>query len=234
MDYRVRHDELVDPLIAAYEQQIAGFFAAEALALYVRIHGIRKVDEPLTDEERRRAEAAIATINWDELRRLTVEWLIQAFSLGVLAAISMLGGSGISAYSLAINFAATRSAELVTGISEVTRGWLRAEITLAVANRLTPGDLATAIVSNQAFSPARALTIARTELAAAQSTGTLLAAIISGKVKKKKWMLADSHPRPDMCDGNAAEGWVPIDHWFRSGTDAPPAHPNCRCDIVLK
>lgn len=34
-----------------------------------------------------------------------------------------------------------------------------------------------------------------------------------------------------VCEGNAADGWIPEDIMFASGDSEPPQHPNCMCSV---
>lgn len=92
----------------------------------------------------------------------------------------------------------------------------------------------------------RAETIARTELMAARNQGTLNAwrmGQAQGQVSataKKEWVLG---PRPcSVCQGiveaQLSTGYPEINQPFMSPLngmtyDSPPAHPNCRCSMVL-
>jgi len=76
-----------------------------------------------------------------------------------------------------------------------------------------------------------ALRLARTELTAAYSQGTIGAAKASIAVKNVKWVLSNTHPRTDICD-QYSKGGKNGDGVYAAG-DCPisPAHPNCLCTI---
>ena len=76
-----------------------------------------------------------------------------------------------------------------------------------------------------------ALRLARTELTAAYSQGTIAAAKASPAIKNVKWVLSNTHPRTDICD-QYAHGGKNGDGVYAAG-DCPisPAHPNCLCTI---
>ena len=82
---------------------------------------------------------------------------------------------------------------------------------------------------NYAFSEARAETIARTETANADCQGNLAVYKESGVVAQKQWIVgAGCCDECQELDGEI----VDLDDNFSTGDDAPPAHPNCRCDYV--
>ena len=90
--------------------------------------------------------------------------------------------------------------------------------------------LAARLEEDAAFSPARAEMIARTETAMADVAGNMAAYRISSLVSGKQWILGDD--ACDECVANAEQGAIGLEDEFLSGDDAPPAHPNCRCDVL--
>lgn len=134
----------------------------------------------------------------------------------------------------ASDYARTRGADLVTEITETTRDRLASMIEAAFQGGATPQDLALEIAESFAFSIDRAETIARTELAMAQGQGTLDSWIESEVVSGKRWILGSEHGDPDICDDNEAAGVIGLEETFPSGDDAPPAHPDCVCDLIAE
>lgn len=146
----------------------------------------------------------------------------------------------------ALDYAEVRAAELVGktydgdllidnpnaewSITESTRDMLRSTVTQAVQEGWSSDRLAAAIEDGDAFSADRAATIARTELAFANSRGAMEGYRASGVVEKKVWLLGEE--ACDECQGNADAGEIPLDDAFPSGDDAPPAHPRCVCDCA--
>lgn len=148
----------------------------------------------------------------------------------------------------AVDFAAARGAELVGmrvddegnlwpnpdaewAITDGTRQLLRATIKDAIESGSSPGEIREAIVSDYAFSPDRALNIARTETARAFESASLEAAKKSGVVGGKEWDVSSQHDIDDECSDNADQGAIGLDEPFESGDDAPPAHPSCSCAL---
>lgn len=90
---------------------------------------------------------------------------------------------------------------------------------------------------------ARALNIARTEVMAAQNYGTYLGWIEAGEkgllnlsITKKEWAAGPSGWKGiDVCDVCAPlDGvTVPLTASFPNGLMTPPAHPSCRCRMIL-
>jgi hypothetical protein len=111
-------------------------------------------------------------------------------------------------------------------ITETTREALHELASKAIDEGWTSTQLQHEIIHDQAFSPARALTIARTETAYARAHGEHQAAKGVG-MRFKSWIM--STEACDLCLENAGQGRIGIDEDFSSGDDAPPGHPNCRC-----
>lgn len=132
-----------------------------------------------------------------------------------------------------LEFASTRGAELVTEISETTRGWLRDLIVAGLEESKGAAAIADDIEASRSFSAARAKLIAETEVGNANGAGALRGLEIAeaaGVVLKKEWLVADL-PCP-ICEANAAAGAIPVGQAFPSGDQYPLAHPRCRCTVV--
>ena len=116
-------------------------------------------------------------------------------------------------------------------IAETTREDLRAVLTDGVEQGWSSKFMADNIESSGAFGEARALMIARTELAMAHVAGNVAGWKESGEVSHKRSLLGDNHDHLDECDENADAGAIPFDEDFPSGDAFPPYHPNCICDV---
>ncbi|MDE2100869.1 MAG: hypothetical protein KGL39_26720 [Patescibacteria group bacterium] len=158
-----------------------------------------------------------------------------------------LGEADVDIVSSAVSrFARDRAAELVgmhwngqkfipssvsgIAITEATRQMLRGTVERAIEEGWTASRIQHEVIENQAFSPQRALTIARTETAFARNKGSLESAKNSEVVKAKRWKTTTE--ACDICVENEAEGPIELDEDFESGDDCPPAHPNCRCILT--
>jgi len=79
----------------------------------------------------------------------------------------------------------------------------------------------------------RKRTIARTEQGIAQAEGARVDAIASG-AQYKVWLTAGDRRVSDACQRNEADGWIPINEPFATGSQMPLEHPNCRCDVAYR
>jgi len=114
-------------------------------------------------------------------------------------------------------------------IEHSTREFIRLDITSAMAEGWSNDKLAKTLAENYAFSEERAMTIARTETATADTAGNMKLYQETGVVAKKQWIVgAECCPICEEIDGEV----VKLEDDFSSGTQAPPAHPNCRCDFL--
>lgn len=148
----------------------------------------------------------------------------------------------------ALDFANERGAELVGkkwvdgklvdnpsalwSINDTTRDNLRTLVGQAIEEGWSVNELKEAILDSESFSEARATLIARTELAHAHVAGNMEGWTQSGMVTGKRSILADTHPEVDICDDCANQGAIPLKASFVSGTQGPPYHPACLCDII--
>jgi SPP1 gp7 family putative phage head morphogenesis protein len=111
-------------------------------------------------------------------------------------------------------------------ITDATRDMIRQTATDAVREGWSNQKLAKILRADNAFSRARAITIARTETSRAQNDGAIAGWKATNIVAAKQWVVA-----PDCCDiclllnGKV----VPLDQHFPGG--GPPKHPNCRCGL---
>jgi SPP1 gp7 family putative phage head morphogenesis protein len=129
------------------------------------------------------------------------------------------------ASAIAFESGAARMAES----GEFTRERFRSELSSALERGLSTESFADELKDSYNFSIERARTIARTEIITAHVSATAETYREAG-VKKKSWLLAQDD-FCDECQANADQGAIPFDDAFADGSDMPPAHPNCRCDL---
>lgn len=116
-------------------------------------------------------------------------------------------------------------------ITETTRNRLREMETQAFEEGLSPAQLEEQVqtVINDRV---RARLIADTDLAMAQSEGSMTAWLESGLVTGKQSLLSQNHGRDDDCDENADAGIIALGAEFPSGHLTTPFHPTCDCDVA--
>lgn len=117
-------------------------------------------------------------------------------------------------------------------ITEPTRDALRSTIQNGLSEGMSMDELSKEIEASHAFSPSRAKVIARTETAKADVAGTMQSYRSVDGVIGKQWLTADDEKVSDDCRLNESAGIIPLNATFPAGDDAPPNHPNCRCDIA--
>lgn len=187
---------------------------------------------------------------WEEFQDLFGNYIVGVAKTGVDDAYVQINIDDPAILELAnqdaIEYAATRSAELVGkrvdgngnivnnpnpaySIEEATREMIRGDVTRAMEEGLSNDDLADLLTENYAFSEERAMTIARTETAAADTQGNLALYTRSGEVDQKRWIVGEGCCEEcQEIDGEI----VGLSENFSIGVDTPPAHPNCRCDFI--
>lgn len=189
-------------------------------------------------------------IDWSALIALLVPEFKAAGINGLTAALTRLGLSDLVSWDEVIpeveRYAEERAAELVgmhrsidgrfvpsavpgVSIAHSTREMLRGTVRQAIAEGWGVTQIQARVASDHAFSPARALNIARTETAFARNRGGLIGAKASGAVRGKRWVTSED--ACEACEENAAQGVVGLEEEFPSGDIAPPGHPSCRCSL---
>lgn len=123
------------------------------------------------------------------------------------------------------------SANAAMRIDEATREIVRQTLASGLAENIGT-DAIIDNIADAGFGFERAGLIARTEIARANSMGSLNgyqgAQEIGVKVRKK-WLLGPN-PCP-VCKANAEQGAISLDEDFQSGDATPPGHPRCECAV---
>lgn len=219
-------------------------------AQLAKILGLAKV----SDDAETRAQQAVANLvlDWDDLVEQVAPHLAAVAVAGGRLALEQLGDGMFDRFGEAMRvraeeFARNRAAELVGrkwvggvlvdnpnprwAITQTTREMIQGYVRDAIEAGDSTDDLAARLKESFAFSQSRATTVARSEIAMADSDGALSGWRSTGLVRWKTW-LPDSDPCP-VCRGFAAEGKVPLEHTYgNTGRQAPPAHPNCECTLL--
>jgi len=130
----------------------------------------------------------------------------------------------------AIKWADKYGAKLVTQMDEETKRRLADVISNGIKNkRGIPGLSRDIKKSFSDMSRFRSQMIARTETANALSQASLDNMKDMGIDGKE--VVTGGNPC-EICQGNAAEGVIPVGQAFSSGHDRPAFHPNCECALA--
>lgn len=223
----------------------SGYAAAEAARK--RADEVIRADE---DELMQILYAANGIIDWDSIVDDTTKELQVAYEDGGRDGIAQLSISHSlipdmtdEVVSAAEEYASKRAAEMIGKkfingeliddssaewvISDTTRDDLKDIIEIAVQEKMSSSELATAIQEATTFSSERAELIAKTEVAIAQVQGNLNVWKRTGFVKTVSILLSADHDVVDECDSAAAGSPYPIN-------EMPfiPRHPRCRCVVI--
>lgn len=132
----------------------------------------------------------------------------------------------------AIDWAEKHGAKLVAQIDEETKRRLAQTISDGIKNKRGIQGLSSDIrKSFDNMTRYRSQLIARSETASALSQASLDTMSDMG-IEGKEWVTAGDDRVSIECQGNEAEGAIPVDQMFSGGVMAPPQHPNCRCAIA--
>lgn len=146
----------------------------------------------------------------------------------------------------AVAYLEAHGAELVRGIDETTRDYIRTVITEGAAKGWSYDRMARAITARysefavgrpQLHIDSRAHMIAVTEVGNAYAEGNLQVAqglAAAGIPMEKRWDTVGDERVSELCQGNEAAGWIPLEEAFPSGHMRPLGHPACRCDLLSR
>lgn len=214
---------------------------------------LEHIGKSAADDSAHVIEVALEALgSWQFLIDPTAEALENIVEDTVRAAAAIIGQSMDSTMvdqvsESAVEFARARAAELVGkrvldngdivdnplarwAITADTRQMLRDTITRVLEENLGSREIINELQDSFAFSPERARTISRTEVANANSHAAMesyRAARSVGVGIKKEWLIGPESC--DICQENADAGAIELDDDFPSGDSESPAHPNCTC-----
>jgi SPP1 gp7 family putative phage head morphogenesis protein len=221
----------------AFRAEERAFLSRLALLKPLLPPAVREVAEPIAwgplfDE------AALATLNAFQLP--LDEFTARALEAGMIAAVADLAleMSFTLEHPAAAAYLQERGAERVTRIRQTTRETLRAILGRAAEEGWSYQRTAKAIRERyRHFSKDRARNIAVFELGDAYEHGNMLVAKDlqdGGLEMQMSWLtVGDDRVRPEHR-ANQAEGWIPLDDAFSSGSDRPPTDPGCRCTLLMR
>lgn len=152
---------------------------------------------------------------------------LETYGKGVLAAADQLQEHADDemvnlANEKGIDWAKDHAGDLIKDFEDATKADVEGVVTQAMEEGWSNDKLAAKLQESWSFSSSRAEVIARTETAFADVQGNIALYKEAG-VEGAIWLAADTAPCDD-CEGRDGKP--------TSLSDVPPAHPNCRCDIV--
>lgn len=146
----------------------------------------------------------------------------------------------------AVAYLEAHGAELVKGIDETTRDYIRTVLIEGTSKGWSYNEMARRISERykefavgrpQLHIDSRAHMIAVTEVGNAYAEGNLQVAqglAAAGLKMEKAWHTVGDSRVEAICLGNEAEGWIPLEQTFSSGHMRPLAHPACRCAMMTQ
>jgi hypothetical protein len=131
------------------------------------------------------------------------------------------------------------SIDYIKGIQQTTAESLKTVITTALDEGWSYNSTAREIqkLFDGPISRDRARTIAVYESAQAYEAGnSAFAASLKddGIEMEKSYETSKDDRVSDLCQGNADDGWLPLDELHSSGVLNPPGHVNCRCYEIYR
>ena len=250
-----------DRLAATHRKNIAYFFRAQK-AMVMKQIGKRTLSSP-TGRTRELADNPwnLTTDEWDRLWQNVANRTTPELQKIIASAEADALHAGANNFKLAIvgvdpskkagttfNLANPRavqwfqrnggSVDYIKGIQSTTSSQIKTIIQDALDTGQAYGETSKKI--SQAFdgmSRDRAQRIAVYETGNAYEAGNRQFAdsiAVDGVEMEKMWQTSEDEKDCDICDGNEAEGWIPIDQAHQSGHQEPCAHVGCRCFEVYR
>lgn len=191
---------------------------------------------------------------WDDAAQVTEQLFIRpiqrAVQLSLLSAAEELIADLETDYSFtlknprAVAYVEEHGAELVRGINETTRDYLRTIIRNGTDEGWSYNRMAAAISDRftefavgrpQEHIESRAHLIAVTEVGMAYENGANIVAqdlADAGLKMQKKWSTIGDSKVSAGCKENEDAGWIPLEDAFPSGDMHPLRFPGCRCTAL--
>lgn len=256
--FRIDRDR---PLLRKKEVQLRkklrNFFRGQAKVIAAKFRNLDTVSKAEKPVDPKLAKMVLAQINyqqWVEDLPALVDPFLTAIAIdSARLTASQLGLFDKDVLALmrarAKDWAELRAAELVSmrivdgvlvanpdarwQILESTREMIARDVNAALREGLSPQELANRIEESAAFSEQRAIMVARTEMALADSAGTMEGFRASPDVVGKRWLTAQDDKVSEECLESEDAGAIKLEEGFPpNGLTEPPNHPNCRCAIV--
>jgi SPP1 gp7 family putative phage head morphogenesis protein len=213
---------------AALHRDAAAFLHALGHRIAAVARGLGKAEEGKDDP----VTGAAESVDWTPLYDAARPQLERVAKDGARAGLDQVGADIESLLEQsdprAIAWAEKRAGEMIAEVSDTTVARVRELVATALEEGWSNDTLAGELADAAEFSDSRAEMIARTESAAADVAGNLIGWKASGVVAQKEWAVAQDSVCPDCEDYDGMV--VDLDAEFPQGD--PPAHPNCRCDLL--
>jgi hypothetical protein len=193
---------------------------------------------------------------WYEVEQATLKLFEEPIDKAVAAALRFGALAQIAELELGIKFDLKNprakayldnyGAELVKGVDETTKGYLKTLMTQAADEGWSYKRTAEAIIERfeefavgkpQEHIDSRAHLIAVTEIGNGYAEGNLIVARdlkSAGLNVEKAWSTVGDDKVSDGCQQNEADGWIDVDDVFSSGDQRPLRFPGCRCDLLTR
>lgn len=233
-------------LVKALEAKVSRAFRMQGKAFMA---GFKKLSSDFTERKGESWE-----VLWRGIAKKTAKLLIDPIQASYTTSMKTGAAKSLGTVQAGISFdikspdveawLKDRAAERVAGINDVTEERLRSVITAGREAGQSFEDIARSIAgtfdgfakAGDSLARSRAYLVAATEVGDAYCEGQLqqgkqLAA--AGLEMEKAWITTGGNPC-DICAGNEAAGWIPMDDQFPSGDDRPLGHPRCFCDLQTR
>lgn len=171
---------------------------------------------------------------WSQYAEAVQHELSSAFAAGYLGTAAEQHPT--LAHQAAVHYARTRAGELLRmGGEDNVVSFTQYRVRQLVAETIQKGEslqtLRQRLMSDVAFSPSRAKSIANTETATALGQGSKQAAAATGRTEKR-WFSAGDRQVCPICRANDNGNWIDGTKAFPQGQDTIPGHPGgCRCSV---
>lgn len=197
--------------------------------------------------------------SWEEVAESTTTRFVNPIVRTIKAALvsggaQLLGDLALQgAFNLAnpeaVRYIQQHGAELVSGINETTKGYMRTIIRDGLEKGWSYDKLADEINNRfvgfgeerpQEHIRSRAHLVATVEIGNAYEAGSAITAQElrdGGLVMEKAWLTVGdgkAYEEGDPCGPNEQQGWIPLDQPFSSGDMQPLGHPACRCTALYR
>jgi hypothetical protein len=241
VEARAKRNAKLDSLMAEAENRLGEVFKEQGQEFVTGLAGsVGNVEKAAAKAEAATSSAMAKALTDLVSGCLEVSVVAQAAEIGISL-------SWVLKNPLAVAYIKEHGADLVAGINQTTKDYIRKVIADGVANGDSYDKIAKAITDRyasmaagrpQAHIDSRAHGIVVTEAGNAFEEGNAIVAKElqdAGLTMEKFWQSVDDDLVCSAeCEANQAQGWIPFDEDFQSGHPHPLAHPYCRCTALYR